>query len=284
MQGDQRALPAIAPGCRGVVTPKLPLPDSCPLLYAEQRRPLRQIARKALEPPGEAADADERVLGVQRALPAGVPSHWGVVRCGCVEGVLATAILAGQHADVWDAAALLLREHCVCATRLNAEHRGPTYWGQWVVVYVWYCFRACRRSSHSFVKILSSRLSLSTCLCTSQREFELFTCAGRDLSTARQEALQATLEAAAKQMNAEERQRPGPGPPPLLAFVRALALSAALRPRPVAIAPSNGSSSEGLEAGRLPGSVSPFIYNPSRVCAFPSVMPRYDYMLLETRS
>ena len=107
---------------------------------------------------------------------------------------------------------------------------------------------------------------------------------GRDLSTARQEALQATLEAAAKQMNAEERQRPGPGPPPLLAFVRALPLPTALRPRPVVIAPSNGSSSEGLEAGRLPGSISPFIYNPNRVCAFQVSCQKMLTKLLEMRS
>ena len=45
----------------------------------------------------------------------------GGSRCGCAEGVLATAILAARHADVWDAAALLLREHCGCAYR----SRGP---------------------------------------------------------------------------------------------------------------------------------------------------------------
>ena len=44
-------------------------------------------------------------------VQSGVPRHWGSVRCGCIEGVLATAILAGQHPDVWDAAGLLLREH-----------------------------------------------------------------------------------------------------------------------------------------------------------------------------
>lgn len=87
----------------------------------------------------------------------------------------------------------------------------------------------------------------------------------RDLSATRQEALQQTLEAAATQMSPEERVRPGPGPPPLLAFVRALPLVPALRPCPVAVAPSDASSSEGLEAGRLPGSISPFIYNPTRV-------------------
>ena len=66
-------------------------------------------------------------------------------------------------------------------------------------------------------------------------------------------------------MSPEERLRPGPGPPPLLAYVRALALAPALRPCPVAVAPSDASSSEGLAAGRLPGSISPFIYNPTRV-------------------
>lgn len=47
----------------------------------------------------------------QGPVQSGVPRHWGSVRCGCIEGVLATAILAGQHPDVWDAAGLLLREH-----------------------------------------------------------------------------------------------------------------------------------------------------------------------------
>ena len=79
---------------------------------------LRQIARKALEPAEKAADAEERGPDSQRPLPAGVPAHWSIVRCGCVEGALATAILAGQHADVWDAAALLLREHSRCCPLL----------------------------------------------------------------------------------------------------------------------------------------------------------------------
>ena len=59
-------------------------------------------------------DGDEDLLPARRPLSAGVLHHWSVVRCGCIEGVLATAILAGQHADVWDAASLLLREHCRC--------------------------------------------------------------------------------------------------------------------------------------------------------------------------
>jgi hypothetical protein len=75
-----------------------------------------QIARKALEPPAMAEDdgdeLDELLPPSRRPLSAGVLRHWSVVRCGCIEGVLATAILAGQHADVWDAASLLLRDHC----------------------------------------------------------------------------------------------------------------------------------------------------------------------------
>lgn len=46
-----------------------------------------------------------------KPLGVGVPQHWSSVRCACIEGVLSTAILAQRHADVWDAAALLLREH-----------------------------------------------------------------------------------------------------------------------------------------------------------------------------
>ncbi|KAL0049175.1 hypothetical protein WJX82_008170 [Trebouxia sp. C0006] len=72
-----------------------------------------QIARKALEPPDDPLEQDTENQGWQKAGPvqSGVPRHWGSVRCGCIEGVLATAILAGQHPDVWDAAGLLLREH-----------------------------------------------------------------------------------------------------------------------------------------------------------------------------
>ena len=74
---------------------------------------VEQIARKALEPPDlYDEDGEEDLLPARRPLSAGVLHHWSVVRCGCIEGVLATAILAGQHADVWDAASLLLREHC----------------------------------------------------------------------------------------------------------------------------------------------------------------------------
>ncbi|KAK9846875.1 hypothetical protein WJX84_009549 [Apatococcus fuscideae] len=74
-----------------------------------------QIARKALEPPDDPLEGgDEEAELFRRKTPVapGVPRHWAAVRCGCIESVLNTAILAAQHSDVWDAAALLLREHC----------------------------------------------------------------------------------------------------------------------------------------------------------------------------
>lgn len=275
VQGGQRALPAIAPGCWGVVTPELPLPDFFSLCCT-----LNSVVHCARLHAKRWSRRERR-----RTRTSGCWAYSARCRPACRatgESCVAAAWRAYWPPLSWPASMLTsgTLPRCCSASTACAQHVSMRSIGdqptgaQWVVVYVWYCFRACRQCSHSFVRTLSSCLSLSTFLCTSLREFELYSCAGRDLSTARQEALQATLEAAAKQMNAEERQRPGPGPPPLLAFVRALALPAALRPRPVAIAPSNGSSSEGLEAGRLPGSVSPFIYNPSRVCAFSSAMPR----------
>lgn len=59
----------------------------------------------------EVQDSENDAWQQQGPVQSGVPRHWGSVRCGCIEGVLATAILAGQHPDVWDAAGLLLREH-----------------------------------------------------------------------------------------------------------------------------------------------------------------------------
>ena len=72
-----------------------------------------QIARKALEPPDDPREADDetRLLAKSTPLGTGVPQHWSSVRCACIEGVLSTAILASRHSDVWEAAALLLREH-----------------------------------------------------------------------------------------------------------------------------------------------------------------------------
>lgn len=73
-----------------------------------------QIARKALEPPDDPREGDDEseLMAKARPLGGGVPQHWSSVRCACIEGVLSTAILASRHADVWEAAALLLREHC----------------------------------------------------------------------------------------------------------------------------------------------------------------------------
>ncbi len=73
-----------------------------------------QIARKALEPPDDPREGDEEsgLMSKAKPLGGGVPQHWSSVRCACIEGVLSTAILASRHADVWEAAALLLREHC----------------------------------------------------------------------------------------------------------------------------------------------------------------------------
>ena len=73
-----------------------------------------QIARKALAPPDDPREGDEEseLMVKPKPLAGGVPQHWSSVRCACIEGVLSTAILASRHADVWEAAALLLREHC----------------------------------------------------------------------------------------------------------------------------------------------------------------------------
>lgn len=93
---------------------------------------LLQIARKALEPPDDPRedprDADEAdLVPSERPLAGGVPQHWSSVRCACIEGVLSTAILASRHADVWDAAALLLREHWRCAPVTFAVSRGDNF-------------------------------------------------------------------------------------------------------------------------------------------------------------
>lgn len=46
-----------------------------------------------------------------RSASIASPQYWSSARCGCIEGVLATAIFTGQHTDVWEAASMLLREH-----------------------------------------------------------------------------------------------------------------------------------------------------------------------------
>ena len=193
-----------------------------------------QIARKALEPPGMAEeDREDEAQPAQRPLSAGVLRHWGVVRCGCVEGVLATAILAGQHADVWDAASMLLRDHCRRVLGLLAppRHLCPS--------------RACR-------------LSLPGLRCPGNLH--------RELPQGRQQALQRTLEAAANQMSPAEKRRSGPGPPPLLSLVRPLPGRDALQPRRVVML-SLSERQQGLAEGALSssGSINPFIYNPYKV-------------------
>lgn len=69
-------------------------------------------------------DSENDAWQQQGPVQSGVPRHWGSVRCGCIEGVLATAILAGQHPDVWDAAGLLLREHHKYGT-MDPPHAMP---------------------------------------------------------------------------------------------------------------------------------------------------------------
>ena len=51
------------------------------------------------------------------------PQYWSSVRCGCIEGILATAIFTSQHTDVWEAASMLLREHyrSVSLTQLSQQ-------------------------------------------------------------------------------------------------------------------------------------------------------------------
>ena len=72
------------------------------------------MCSKALEPPDDPQDAEgeEALWGRSRALSqSAVPRSWPQVLAGCLEAVLGLAIYAKQHADVWDAAAALLREH-----------------------------------------------------------------------------------------------------------------------------------------------------------------------------
>lgn len=72
------------------------------------------VARKALEPPDDPREADSEVDIWAKGRPlaqSAVPRSWPQVRAGCLEAVLGLAIYAKHHADVWDAAAALLRDH-----------------------------------------------------------------------------------------------------------------------------------------------------------------------------
>lgn len=98
----------------------------------------------------------------------------------------------------------------------------------------------------------------------------------RDLPPSRQQALQRTLEAAANQMTPAEKRRGGPGPPPLLSLVQPLPVAEALQPRGVVVKGSVRAS-VALAEGSRAGSLSPFIYNPSKAV-------RSDFMLRPART
>ena len=53
----------------------------------------------------------QSIAPVGRSSSIASPQYWSSVRCGCIEGILATAIYTNQHSDVWEAASMLLREH-----------------------------------------------------------------------------------------------------------------------------------------------------------------------------
>lgn len=82
------------------------------------------MARKALEPPDDpsAQEETDEITGIARGAPAGgtrngsavrnmsgLPLHWGSVYVACLDAVLQAAIVSQRHADVWEAAAALLR-------------------------------------------------------------------------------------------------------------------------------------------------------------------------------
>ena len=89
----------------------------------------------------------------------------------------------------------------------------------------------------------------------------------RELPQSRQQALQRTLEAAAKQMLPTEKRRPGSGPPPLLSLVRPLPGAEAAQPRRVVLGLGDAQAQGLADGGALAGSINPFIYDPYRVQA-----------------
>lgn len=185
-------------------------------------------------------DGEDGAQPGERPLLSGVLRHWSVVRCGCIEGVLATAILAGQHADVWDAASMLLREHCRWGLDPPPAVSTLVYPLQSTDMYL-ACVLDTDRDGHA--------------ACDRGQRLR------RELPQARQLALQRTLEAAANQMSAAEKRRSGPGPPPLLSLVRPLPGADALQPRRVVVL-ALADMQQGLAEGSLAGTLSPFIYNP----------------------
>jgi len=71
------------------------------------------VARHALEPFAHTADSHDEWAIFKRPLSqdTSIPHSWSSVKAGILEATLGLAIYASRHADVWDAAAALLREH-----------------------------------------------------------------------------------------------------------------------------------------------------------------------------
>lgn len=79
------------------------------------------VARHALEPFAHTADSHDEWSVFKRPLSqdTSIPDSWSTVKAGILEATLGLAIYASRHADVWDAAAALLREH----SHELSEHR-----------------------------------------------------------------------------------------------------------------------------------------------------------------
>lgn len=79
------------------------------------------VARHALEPSVLHDESHDEWSVFKRPLSqdTDIPSSWGSVKAGILEATLGLAIYAKRHADVWDAAAALLREH----SREISNHR-----------------------------------------------------------------------------------------------------------------------------------------------------------------
>ncbi len=71
------------------------------------------FARHALEPSVSEEESHDEWSVFKRPLSqdTNIPHSWGTVKAGILEATLGLAIYAKRHADVWDAAAALLREH-----------------------------------------------------------------------------------------------------------------------------------------------------------------------------
>lgn len=79
------------------------------------------VARHALEPSISNDESHDEWSVFKRPLSqdTNIPNSWGSVKAGILEATLGLAIYAKRHADVWDAAAALLREH----SREISNHR-----------------------------------------------------------------------------------------------------------------------------------------------------------------